>query len=147
LYFADQKHLVKFGNPISQDYYIAMENGPVPSMSYDILKAIKKDGLVASYADIFSRFFEVKNYLVKAKTKADMDFFSQSEIDCLNESINENKDLTFDELTKKSHDTAWNSSDKNSNIDLIKIAEAGGANKDMIKYIETQLENQLAIFE
>jgi len=39
-YFADQKHLVSFGFPIFGDNYIAMKFGPVPSMTYDLLKAL-----------------------------------------------------------------------------------------------------------
>ena len=150
MYFADQKHLVKYGNSISQETYVAMPNGPVPSLAYDILKAIKKEGLAKSFYDVFTPYFEVKGILVKSKINADLDNLSQSEIQCLNESITENKDLWFEELTQKSHDSAWNSawnSYNTSNIDLLKIAEAGGANNDMINYIETNLENQFAIFE
>jgi uncharacterized phage-associated protein len=147
LYFADQKHLVKFGSPISLDSYIAMPKGPVPSISYDILKAVKKEGLAASYSDIFSRYLIVENFNVKAKVKADLDYFSKSEIDCLNESIKENKDLSFEVLTNKSHDKAWENADKNSNIAILKMAEAGGADLEMLSYIETHLENQFAIFE
>lgn len=147
LYFADQKHLVKYGNPILQDTYIAMPNGPVPSLSYDLLKAVRKEGLASSFHDMFKNYFEVNNYYVKAKVKPDLDNFSQSEIECLNESIKENKNLKFAKLTDKSHDIAWKSADINSNIDLIQIAKAGGADKDMICYIKTHLENQFAIFE
>lgn len=151
LYFADQKHLVRYGNPISEDYYIAMNNGPVPSISYDILKAVRGDALLKNYQDFFANYFEIKDkYLVKAKIKPDLDYFSKSEMDCINESIKENKDLSFAELTQKSHDIAWNSAIEDyltDTIDTLKIAEAGGADSKMIKYIETHLENQFATFE
>lgn len=34
LYFAEQKHLVKFSRPIVGDNYIAMQHSPVPSRYY-----------------------------------------------------------------------------------------------------------------
>jgi len=45
IYFADKKHLSLYGRFISGDSYIAMNNGPVPSQSYDILKGIRGDGI------------------------------------------------------------------------------------------------------
>jgi hypothetical protein len=38
LFLADKSHLQKYGRPITFDTYFAMENGPVPSFAYDILK-------------------------------------------------------------------------------------------------------------
>ncbi len=147
LYFADQKHLATYGNSISEEKYIAMNNGPVPSTAYDILKALKGQGLAKSYQDFFSRFIEINgNYKVKAKIKADLDYFSQSEINCLNESIKENKDENFSSLTEKSHDLAWKDANRNADIDMLHIAKAGGAKPKMIEYIKDSFENQNAVF-
>lgn len=41
LYFAEQKHLAKYGRPITGDNIVAMEYGPVPSISYDEVKYSK----------------------------------------------------------------------------------------------------------
>lgn len=38
IWFADTWHLEKYGRPVTFDNYVAMENGPVPSKTYDILK-------------------------------------------------------------------------------------------------------------
>lgn len=43
LYFADQRHLSKYGRSITGDTYIAMQYGPVPSNVDDILKAVRGD--------------------------------------------------------------------------------------------------------
>ena len=40
LYLIDREYLRTNGRPVLGDYYVAMEHGPVPSMSYDILKRI-----------------------------------------------------------------------------------------------------------
>ena len=46
LFLADKQHLNRYGRPITFDTYIAMEHGPVPSFTYDMLKPgfdFKKD--------------------------------------------------------------------------------------------------------
>lgn len=148
MYFADQKHLVKYGSPISHDKYIAMQNGPVPSMAYDILKALRGEGLLAPLSEQFSPFFNLQNsFTVQALSEPDLESFSQSEIEVINSAIEENNKLGFKKLTDKSHDYAWKRALKDFEIAIVDIAKAGGANTDMIKYINTHLENQLAEFE
>src|SRR4029079_17679981 len=38
VFLADKNHLNKFGRPVVGDRYIAMDNGPVPSVIYDWFK-------------------------------------------------------------------------------------------------------------
>jgi hypothetical protein len=41
VFIADRRHLNKYGRPITYDNYVAMRNGPVPSLTYDFLKGKK----------------------------------------------------------------------------------------------------------
>ncbi|PSL34235.1 Panacea domain-containing protein [Dyadobacter jiangsuensis] len=142
LYFADQKHLVKYGAAISQDHYHAMKNGPVPSIAYDIYKNVKEGG--TSYARYFSA---VDRYSIQGITAPDLDFLSESEMKCMDESVQENKKLSFNDLTDKSHDEAWNQTGRDKEISPVAIAKAGGADNHMVKYIEDQLLIHSAKFE
>ena len=145
LYFADQKHLTRYGSLISDDQYIAMNNGPVPSMAYDILKALRNEGLLAKLKNQVEPYFElISDYMIRAKVSPDLDELSESELSCINEAIKENKDLDFQELTRKSHDAAWEKASQDCEIKTDDIAEAGGANKYMIEYINHVRENQNA---
>ena len=145
LYFADQKHLTRYGSFFTDDQYVAMKNGPVPSMTYDILKALRGQGLHSNDQDKFRKFFNlIDTYNVEAKIKPDLDELSESAIQCLNESISENKKYNFDELTERSHDLAWDKTSRDYEMDMEYIAEAGGANPTMIEYIKTNIENQSA---
>lgn len=148
LYFADKKHLLNYGSLITDDNYIAMNNGPVPSMTYDILKALRGDGLLETYKSQFEKFFKLlSKYEVESLSTADLDELSVSEQTCLLESISENKDLEFGELTDKSHDLAWSSAGNNCEINIQDIAVAAGANQQLVDYINDSLENQRATFE
>lgn len=146
IYFAEQKHLAEFGRPITGDNYIAMRYGPVPSIVYDILEAVKKDYGYCIDPAKFNAFFVIeavgKIYFVEGKVKANLDFLSQSELVCLSRSIEENKDLNFDALTRKSHDFAWENTSGDQEMSMLDIAYAVGANDEMLKYIILLSENE-----
>ncbi|MBS3770790.1 MAG: Panacea domain-containing protein [Bacteroidales bacterium] len=148
LYFADKKHLANFGRFISGDKYIAMKDGPVPSIAYDILKALREEGFLSNFKKEMESYFELmSDYKVKAKREPDLDELSQSEIDCINESIEKNAELKFSRLKNKSHDSAWKKVIRDCEMNIKDIAEAEGANKYMIEYINEKIENQNADFE
>ncbi|SDD50025.1 Uncharacterized phage-associated protein [Dyadobacter soli] len=142
LYFAEQKHLVRYGAAISQDHYHAMKNGPVPSIAYDIYKSVKEGEV--KYA---SYFLPMDRFSIEGIADPDHDFLSESEMKCIDESIQENKNLSFNALTDKSHDEAWNDTPRDKEISPIAIARAGGADSHMVKYIEDQLLIHSAKFE
>lgn len=133
LYYADQKHLVRYGRPITGDIYIAMDYGTVASHSLDIINLNLRQPSIFEFPD--------KNTLT-TKYNADLDQFSESDLECLRESILENKDLTFDELVNKSHGFAYKKAGANKEISIEDIAIEGGANEEMLKYITLLLENQ-----
>ncbi|OQY45782.1 MAG: hypothetical protein B6240_08350 [Desulfobacteraceae bacterium 4572_87] len=74
LFFADQKHLSRYGRPVVGDYYVAMRHGPVPSRIYDILKSIRGDSPFPG--DEFEKYFAVDRHFIKPRTTPDMDIFS-----------------------------------------------------------------------
>ena len=141
IYFADKRHLVEYGSPISGDFFIAMENGPVPSNIYDLFKEIRRN--LNTDKNMFNEYFSVENrYYISLKTSPDFSHLSKSDVECLEYSINENKDLDFSELTDKSHDSAYKKADINNEINFLEMAKDGGADEKTIKYIISISENQ-----
>ncbi|MGK7345035.1 MAG: Panacea domain-containing protein [Candidatus Nitrospinota bacterium M3_3B_026] len=142
MYFADQESLVRYGRPISTDQYDALPYGPVPSNAYEIVKTIRGDTVFRS--DDFQGLLEVKdNKYITPLTAPDMDEFSESDLECLDESIGRHCRMNFDTLTEKSHDKAWNRAYKKgySTLSLEEIAQDGGAGRAMLDYIREQAEN------
>ena len=131
LYFADQKHLIRYGRPITGDTYIKMKYGPVPSYIKDIAYEKKEKGLVR----------QIGEYNLQSNYSINMDDLSESEIECLREAISENKDCDFSKLTSKSHDKAWGNTAMNNPIDYMDIAKAATDDKDMLEYIRINALN------
>jgi uncharacterized phage-associated protein len=150
LYFAEQKHLIKYGRPVTSDEYQAMQFGPVPSYLYDIFKAVERGKAPFFDAKQYQQFFKVSRYgatpYVSGIASPDIEQLAETEIEVLDQSINENKDLTFKQLIDKSHDDAWSAAFNQSDVEIpyVEIARAGGADPDMLKYILIHIENDAA---
>jgi hypothetical protein len=132
LYVADKDHLADYGRPITGDTYYAMDFGPVPSHLYDAFK----DG---NYSAFFKR---IGQCTIISDIEPDMNELSKSDIGALDKAFNIINGLDFRRRTELTHDAAYNSAGRNSEISLIKIAQAGNANDEMIQYILTKLSNQ-----
>ena len=135
IYFADLKHIHQYGRPITGDRYIAMENGPVASWILDLLHH-KVGHEYRAYFRIIAHFIfpRVPNNI--------LDHFSKSELECLDESIKENKPLSFTALKEKSHDAAWTKTKRDSEINVDDLIEVSGASEKMRDYIEEQQANE-----
>jgi uncharacterized phage-associated protein len=146
IYFADQKHLVKYGRPITGDCYIAMKDGPVPSNIYDFVKIVRGESV---YHDeqLNSKFEVIKHFYLNPLTEPDLTELSKSNIECLEESIKENKGLSYKQLVEKSHDAAYNKADRNNLISFEDIAMTAGANDEMLKYITETAEHKRLAFK
>ena len=121
LYFADQKHLVKWGRPITGDHYIKMNYGPVPSNIKNIID--------------FSSDIQRNGNILSTVVEYDSDELSVSEINCLKESIEENR-----------NDKAWNKAELNNQkgISYIEMAKIITTDENMLNYIRAnELTDQI----
>lgn len=135
LYFADLCHLERYGRFICGDQYIAMKHGPVPSGVYDMLKE-QRDGVSYLRFPFAEDAFEViDNYMVRPLRAPNLEWLSDSNIDCLNESLARYDHLDFETLSRLSHDRAWESADRNDFISLEAIVAQLGDPPDLIEYL------------
>ncbi|MBB2951966.1 Panacea domain-containing protein [Sphingobacterium sp. JUb56] len=135
MYFADREHLVTYGFPITGDTYLKLQYGPVPSFSNYVA-----NDEITDFKGIISRSGKILNKNVEP----DLDDLSESEIECLENSVKTFSSYNFTELTDISHDFAYNTSEWD--ISYEKIAEEGGANEDMKAFIKAQLLNDNITF-
>lgn len=75
-------------------------------------------------AELIQLAFDVSNGCrIQTKRQPELRQLSESEIECLTDSIAEYGRKTFGELTTLSHDAAWNSADENEPISIEEIAK------------------------
>jgi hypothetical protein len=141
LYFADRFHLAKYGRFICGDRYIAMKHGPVPSGVYDILKSVRD---CPSYLEIPEAKDAFKIQAADAKMKKcqvvplrppDMEWLSDSDVECLDEALQKYDHLDFTKLASLSQDDAWRSADEDESISLDAIVESIGNPEGLLEYL------------
>jgi uncharacterized phage-associated protein len=104
IFFADKLHLARYGRFIFGETYIAMKAGPVPSGAYDAIKQARGDGELSRLHPLVDDFLAVEGNNVYALRKPDLDYLSQSNLECLNEVIAESRALSGIDLWRRGHD-------------------------------------------
>lgn len=138
LYFADKAHLERYGRLITGDQYVAMENGPVPSATYSLVKELGN-----AQESLFSideaRQLEVVRqdgkHVIRALVQPDLDALSDSDLVCLNESIAQYGAYGFGKLSDLSHDAAWNATERNQLMRVEAIASTFANPEPLLKHL------------
>jgi uncharacterized phage-associated protein len=98
LYFADKTSLERYGRFITGDMYYAMENGPVPTQTYTLMK---------NAAQSKAGDFTLEGYAITPLREADQDEFSESDIECLELMLDLYGRVPNWKRIQDSHDGAW----------------------------------------
>lgn len=104
IFYAEKKHINKYARPIIGDIYKSGAYGPFPSGVCDLIH--KTPFLGVEHIPLVESSFEVKytpQATVSPKRKPDMDYFSGTDIECLEEAFWEIKDKSFPQIKKESH--------------------------------------------
>ena len=143
LYFADREHLSRYGRSITGDTYIAMAFGPVPSKVDDIFQAVRGDSYFSDVAGDLKEYFEFTNrFIIKPKREADLDYLSESDLECLDHAIAICKDKDFGELTNLSHDLAWQNTQRDRAMSVKDILREAGDDEEYVNYIAGKLKTE-----
>ncbi|HJE39634.1 MAG: hypothetical protein C7K11_01125 [Candidatus Amulumruptor caecigallinarius] len=151
LYFAEMKHLAKWGCGIVPDKFCALPYGPVPTRLYNAVKELNKPRMELStdLAEAVRFAGEDAPNILLPKREANLRFLSKSEIDALDSSIEENESLTFGQLMRKSHDRAWDEANRRVDgtniISPISMAKVLNADAAMLEYIKEQMQIESAL--
>ena len=142
LYYADKKHLEHYGRLITGDYYVAMEDGPVPSGAYDLIKSVRGDEFTYEFKIIDAHpenAIVVNGNDIEPKRKANLDFFSESDIECLDDAVKIYANMDGKQLWKLVHEEkSYNQTERNKPIALNKIIGLDVPNgKDVLEYLDS----------
>jgi uncharacterized phage-associated protein len=136
LYFADREHLVTYARPILNDYYVNMDQGPVPSASYDLVKA-NLQRWSQDVIDAFSKHVEVSDMRLSVREPTGTDLLSKSDILVLDAIIERYGARGADYLSALSHrHKAWLESQRNRRIDYALFFDEPGMEgvRELVEY-------------
>lgn len=132
LYLADKTSLEKYGRFIFGESYCAMEKGATPSNVYDLLK----ESTITPLDEL-----EVRGNQVTARRDANLEYLSESDIECLDQVINIWGKSPNWARRDAAHDAAWKKAwDKRGGkgsvgIPVESIAELFDDSDDLITYL------------
>lgn len=107
-YFADKRHLNRWGRPIFGARYRAMRYGPVPVEIYEMLKG-EPYWLPELGAERYPwRLVGFRVVEEQGRNEPpDLDELSKSDLECLREAFAQARSMTFDQRTAATHGPDW----------------------------------------
>lgn len=159
MYFAQEEHLAIYGVPMMYDTFVARKHGPVPSLTYKVLrvaegKTVDVTGELQAFASDLSLSMSDGHQVVTLAdgVQCDMDELSRSNIRILDKWIEHCKDIKSFDLSELSHDKAWQKAvrqtertGEDTKISLYDMAASGGASKAMLGVVKERQMNRRAL--
>lgn len=108
IFIADKKHLNESGRPVTYDRYVAMEQGPVPSLAYDLLMKPEVFQTLYNRPPPWSVEVRPRGKRFTATEDPDEDSLSRTDLAALKDGVETVDRLNKDELSDLLHrDPAW----------------------------------------
>ena len=160
MYFAQQNQLKEYGLPIVYDTFVARKHGPVPTLTYKVLRGVEGKTEISSELKDFAASLDIElskdgHQLILASKNAvcDMDELSVADVKMLDKWIDKCKDVDSFDLSDKSHeDKAWKRAKRQADktgedikITMYDMADAAGASKAMLAVIRERQSVQKAL--
>ena len=148
LYYSDFEHYRLYGRPIIGDEYMKMEQGPVPERAYSIFNSNFRDAQDASLKEYIEvkprRIRDFSEKTIVPKIKPNLDCFSQSELEIMEQVSAQYKGKPANMLSKKTHDELpWQKTKSLQKIDyklILDGSDSSGVSSDYASYREKQNE-------
>ncbi len=112
-YFTDFRHVKKYLTPITNDRYVNLEHGPVPSTIMNLVDAVENDidNSVLGDTIVVTERDGSKMKKIQARhpfTEKDAEYFTKSELEVMAEVCEIFKDCTSKQIEDASHnESAW----------------------------------------
>lgn len=142
MYFAQREYLATYGLVIAEDTFKARQLGPVPSLTYKVVKMAENGDTSADLKDFINSIRVDNDKKIYAVRKPNMDYIAEMEREELDKTISKYKDTNSRELSNLSHDSAYiavcermKDDPQKDVLTLIDMARAGGATDGMVDYI------------
>ncbi len=138
IFYAEKEHINKYSRPIIGDKYICGKDGPFPSKIRDLVHGkesyLNIDDLQTIHKAINISKNEGEEFPhIRPLREPNMDFFSESDIECLLEAFKIYGDLSFLGLRKLTHDElCYYESVRDKEIDYSLLVDEDNINRNDI---------------
>jgi len=140
LYYAEKLHLERYQQSIYGDYFMKMEDGPVPSGAYDIVKCArgeesKYDNRIEELHPEEAFYFIDKNTLIPRREPR-LEYLTESNIECLDEANGLYGQMEPYNLWRTVHEeAAYKGSDLNRPIPSNKLVLSLTNGAEVLRYL------------
>ena len=138
-YFADKRHLARYGRTLYGETHVAMPYGPVPQAAFNASRALAEDELITEFPlDVVRTALRREGEQLVALRDADMALLGAEERESLEWAIRYVQDMNFEQLRTASHDAAWQKTAANAPIawhDIIATLDPEARERLMEKFI------------
>ena len=150
LYFLDKYHVVNYARPVIGDCYHSLDYGPVPSMSLDIMNDVisgvplrgplPNKEMFEKYLRVDDKKSRYPNFVLVQEP--DLDRFSESEIEALDNTIKEYGHRSGPKLIELTHkDPTWKAV-QNGEIDYSLFVVNSPHRSEILELMKLDQENQ-----
>lgn len=135
LYYAEKEHLNRYGRPILGDAYIRMQYGPVPSYVYRIIRREAHPTVLQKASEAVEIRGEWSH--LHPLRRPNMDFFSRTDIECLQKALKKYGTRDFGTLSRISHkEAAWQNAPENGQMDYEDMIEPNERQEEIIEHLK-----------
>jgi len=141
VYVADRTHLERYGRPITGDEFIAMKQGACPSKIYDTMKVLRGEPN-HNYLPRSEQFLAVdpETHDIELLAMPSLDVLSESERECLDETLSILKRYGSRCIREMAHDPAWKGTTENSRMGFTAIAKSLRDGEALAEYLESRFD-------
>ncbi len=140
MYFAERAHINEYGRPIVADEYIAMPQGPVPSMIKDFIDEkwnwVEKPEAIEAAISIDKSYHYAR--LMPGRGVVDMSVLSETDQQCIKNAIDFCAPKTPSELSSITHrHAAWLHAPRNRPMDYrLFVDDENPHRQEILEYME-----------
>lgn len=139
LFYADKRHLVKYGRPITGDQYYKLPHGPVPTRGLDMLRGNASAAEVA----LLKKYISMVGNGVFPRRAPDKKIFSKTDLETMDWVCRKYGQLNAATLRRLSHnEPSWTKAKDSGPMDFALFFEGEPGSGDIKKLVELEQDSR-----
>jgi len=139
LFYADKRHLLKYGRPITGDQYYKLPHGPIPTRGLDMLRGKAGEAEVA----LLEKYISIVGNCIYPRRAPDKKVFSKTDLASMDWVCKQYGQLGAIELRRISHtEPSWIKAEERGPMDFALFFESTPEARAVKKLVELEQESR-----